>query len=228
MRTRSLASRVRCHERGPVNRNLELPLTTVFRSVQPLILASESPRRLHLLRSLGLSFKVVPSGSEEAGDPNGVPHDLAKAHALEKAETVARQFPRSWVLSADTIVVDQHTVLGKPSGPEEAATMLQRLSGKDHQVFSGLCLLRQDPGFRRVESFRTDVRFRRLSEGEIRAYVNTGEPLDKAGAYGIQGLGAFLVESIRGSYTNVVGLPLSETLAWLCELGVVIPNESDE
>ena len=103
--------------------------------------------------------------------------------------------------------------------------MLQKLSNRWHQVFTGLCLMRGKAPFTRVGAVRTDVRFKRLNDAEITAYVRTGEPLDKAGAYGIQGTGAFLVEAIRGSYTNVVGLPLCQTLAWLVEQGIVAPAE---
>lgn len=200
----------------------------IFCNLQPLILASASPRRLQLLQSLGLTLKVAPSGIDEGDDPDTEPGALVKWHAREKAEAISRQHPRSWVLSADTIVVYRHTVLGKPVSAEEASAMLQKLSGREHQVFSGLCLRRREPTFLRLESFKTDVRFKPLSAAEINAYVQTGEPLDKAGAYGIQGMGAFLVESIHGSYTNVVGLPLCEALAWLLEERIVAPVGGSE
>jgi septum formation protein len=203
---------------------------TLFHNLQPLILASESPRRLQLLQSLGLTFQVVASGVDERDDPGTEPGALVRWRAREKAEAVSRRHPRSWVLSADTIVVYRHTVLGKPADAEAAAAMLQKLSGREHRVFSGLCLRRREPTFLRLESFATEVRFKPLSAAEIAAYILTGEPFDKAGAYGIQGTGAFLVESIHGSYTNVVGLPLCEALEWLLEQGVVEPvvGESDK
>lgn len=207
---------------------MELSQRMIFCNLQPLILASASPRRLQLLQSLGLTLKVAPSGIDEGDDPDTEPGALVKWHAREKAEAISRQHPRSWVLSADTIVVYRHTVLGKPVSAEEASAMLQKLSGREHQVFSGLCLRRREPTFLRLESFKTDVRFKPLSAAEINAYVQTGEPLDKAGAYGIQGMGAFLVESIHGSYTNVVGLPLCEALAWLLEERIVAPVGGSE
>ncbi len=195
----------------------------VFFSLQPLILASESPRRIRLLRSLGLTVEVIPSGIEEGDDPKQEPSTLVACRAKEKAQAVSRLHPRSWVLGADTIVVLQDTVFGKPETAEQAIAMLQQLSGQAHHVLSGLCLMRLDPPFERVTVVRTEVRFKPISDGEIRAYVRTGEPLDKAGAYGIQGRGAFLVEAVQGSYTNVVGLPLCETLEWLMEKEIVSP-----
>lgn len=195
----------------------------VFCTRQPLILASASPRRVQLLQSLGLALEVAPSGIEEEDDPDTEPGALVRWHAREKAEAVARQHPRSWVLSADTIVVYRRSVLGKPGSAQEAFAMLQKLSGREHQVYSGLCLKRREPAYLRLESFKTDVRFKALTVTEIKAYIQTGEPLDKAGAYGIQGMGAFLVESLHGSYTNVVGLPLCEALSWLLEEGIVAP-----
>jgi septum formation protein len=208
-----------------MNKLSELPL---FRTLEPLILASDSPRRLQLLQSLGLTFETVPSGVDEGDDPDTEPGALVRWRAREKAEAVSRRNPRSWVLSADTIVVYRHTVLGKPADAKAAAAMLQKLSGREHRVFSGLCLRRREPAFLRLESFVTEVRFKPLRSPEITAYVRTGEPLDKAGAYGIQGMGAFLVESIHGSYTNVVGLPLCEALEWLLEQGVVAPVAGEE
>jgi septum formation protein len=202
---------------------MELPARPVFYNLQPLILASESPRRNQLLRSVGLAFEVIPSGIEERDDPDKEPGVLVKCRAQEKAQAVSLLYPRSWVLSADTIVVYQDAILGKPASAEEAVAILRKLNGRVHQVFSGLCLMRDDPSFMRIGCFRTDVRFRLLSDAEIRAYVKTGEPFDKAGAYGIQGMGAFLVKSVNGSYTNVVGLPLCEALEWLIEQQIVTP-----
>lgn len=206
---------------------MELSQLPIFRTLQPLILASTSPRRRQLLQSLGLTFEVAPSGIDEDDEPDTEPGALVRWHAREKAEAVARRYPRSWVLSADTVVVYRRTLLGKPTDAVEASLMLEKLSGREHQVFSGLCLRRREPTFLRLESFKTDVKFRLLTTAEINAYVRTGEPLDKAGAYGIQGLGAFLVESLHGSYTNVVGLPLCEAVGWLLEQGVVAPMEEE-
>jgi septum formation protein len=206
---------------GPRNLAMESSVRPVFRNLQPLILASESPRRIQLLRSLGLTFEVIPSGVEEEEEPEKEPSALVERRAHEKAEAVSHRYPQSWVLSADTIVALGDTIFGKPASVDQAVTMLQQLSGQEHVVFSGLCLMRIEPAFMRIGSVRTKVRFKRLSEAEIHAYVKTGEPLDKAGAYGIQGTGTFLVKSLHGSYTNVVGLPLCETLEWLLEQRIV-------
>jgi septum formation protein len=207
---------------------VESSVKSIFRNLQPLVLASESPRRIQLLRSLGLTFEVIPSGVEENDNLKKEPGNLAEYHAKEKAKAVSRRYPGAWVLSADTIVVLDDTIFGKPASTERAVDMLKQLSGQDHHVFSGLCLMRGDPTFMRVGCFRTKVRFKRLSDAEIHAYVETGEPLDKAGAYGIQEIGVFVVESLQGSYTNVVGLPLCETLEWLLEQGIiaVVPSGS--
>ena len=202
---------------------MELRSRPVFCNLQPLILASESPRRSQLLRSVGLALEVIPSGVEEWESPDKEPAALVKRRAYEKARAVSFLHPRSWVLSADTIVVHRDTILGKPTSAEEASAMLQRLNGQMHQVFSGVCLSRYEPAFIRIECFRTDVGFRMLSDAEIGAYVKTGEPFDKAGAYGIQGMGAFLVKSVNGSYTNVVGLPLCEVVEWLTEQRIIAP-----
>jgi septum formation protein len=201
------------------------PAKSLFRTLQPLVLASASPRRQALLHSVGLQFNVVPSGIEENHQLRETPDAIAQRWAQEKALAVARINPQSWVLAADTLVVLEDKILGKPITPAEAEFMLNQLSGRIHDVVTGVCLLHQSKHKGQVQRVRTLVRFKNLTEEEIRAYVHTGEPLDKAGAYGIQGMGAFLVEWIQGSYTNVVGLPLSESLQWLLQQGVIAPAQ---
>jgi septum formation protein len=196
---------------------------SLFRNIEPLILASSSPRRRDMLRSMGLTFDVVESGVEETGASIGSSDALVKRWAVEKASVVSEKFPGCWVLAADTIVVLDDRVFGKPGNSDEAADMLRALSDRVHEVISGLCLAHRDRNFLRVDAVKTRVRFKRLTEGEIHAYLNTGEPMDKAGAYGIQGMGACLVRSVNGSYTSVVGLPLCETLEWLLQERVVVP-----
>lgn len=203
----------------------------LYGSIHPLVLASASPRREELLRSVGLTFAIVPSGSEETSGW-GSPAELAKRWAMEKASAVSELRPDDWVLGADTIVVLEETIFGKPANPDEAAAMLRQLSGRVHEVITGMFLVHHARRVSRAGYVQTQVRFKELSEAEIRAYVGTGEPLDKAGAYGIQGVGASLVRSIHGSYTNVVGLPLCEALEWLLEEGVIasrgsVSGESD-
>jgi septum formation protein len=196
---------------------------SIFRNLEPLILASGSPRRKDLLQSVGLTFEVVASGVEETGGSAGSPDSLVKRWAEEKARAVSGARPDCWVLAADTIVVLGERIFGKPDGPEEASAMLRDLSGRAHQVVSGLCLAHGGKGVLRVDSVTTRVHFKPLAEAEIAAYIHTGEPMDKAGAYGIQGMGAFLVRSVQGSYTSVVGLPLCETLEWLLQERVITP-----
>lgn len=187
-------------------------------------MASASPRRQRLLAQLGLDFLTIPSDIEE-GDYAGLhtglpPAERVTALARAKAEMVARGLSDAIVLGADTIVVCQGQVLGKPASAEEAEAMLSFLSGKSHEVYTGIALVRVPGMIFRQAWERTEVRFRQLSAREIKAYVATGEPLDKAGAYGIQGLGALLVESICGDFFNVVGLPLVRTVALLQEFGI--------
>ena len=206
----------RIHTQGP---------TVLYRNLKPLILASASPRRRMMLETLGIEFGVVPSGVDECpSKDDGDPETLARRWALEKAERVAAEFPAVWVLAADTVVVLGDRVFGKPSGEPEAFFMLKALSGETHRVFSGIALINREEGISRQESCCTSVSFRNLRPAEIRAYVGTREPFDKAGAYGIQDLGAFLVRSIQGSYTNVVGLPLGEVLDWLLHHEIIEPR----
>jgi septum formation protein len=195
----------------------------MFRSLEPLILASGSPRRREMLEAMGLKFDVIPSEVEESGGEGQKPDELAQRWAREKAESVSGAHPDRWVLGADTIVVLGKRIFGKPKDLAEAVSVLKDLSGKTHEVITGMCLVHAGKSFLRVGSVCTKVTFKDLREVEILAYVNTGEPLDKAGGYGIQGAAAYMVRSLEGSYTNVVGLPLCEALEWLFDRGVIAP-----
>ena len=170
-----------------------------------LVLASASPRRAQILRALGVSFRVVVSGAEEtlvAGEDAAA---AAERLAREKAAAVARSEPPP-ILGADTLVVCDGRILGKPDSPEEARRMLQLLSGRTHEVVTGLCLVA--PSGTRSGVERTAVTFAPMSAAEIDAYVATGEPMDKAGAYHVDGRGALFVASVAGSPSNVAGLPV--------------------
>lgn len=183
----------------------------------PIILASASPRRRELLGSLGVSFEVVVAGIDEKPWPQEMPASYALRNASEKAREVWRRGGGdALVLAADTIVVKEDHILEKPTDAEHACAMLRLLSGCSHEVITGVCLLQASGGLwrERGEAIRTTVHFRTLREDEIAAYVATGEPMDKAGAYAIQGGAAAFVDGYDGSYSNVVGLPL-ETVARL-------------
>lgn len=182
-----------------------------------LVLASASPRRRDLLGQLGLRFTVAAADLDESPRVGEAPEAYVLRLAREKAQAVAGRFPGAWVLAADTTVVLGMELLGKPRDEAEARDMLSRLSGRTHEVHTGVALAgRADEAL----VVRTRVTFRSLSAGEIAWYAGTGEPLDKAGAYAIQGKGGFLVAAIEGSPTNVIGLPLGETLALLTRAGV--------
>lgn len=175
-----------------------------------LVLASSSPRRQQLLRQLGREFAVVRPDIEEKRRPNEDVITYVRRNALEKAERVAPQFPRSIVISADTVVALNDDILEKPADAADAESMLTRLSGTTHQVFTGLCVMRIEPQARILIHAESRIQFRKLSLREIRAYVQTGEPMDKAGAYGAQGDGGKFIKQVQGSLTNVVGLPMNE------------------
>lgn len=184
----------------------------------PLLLASRSPRRTQLLREVGLAHRVRPANVDERARPGERPQAMVRRLALAKARAVAARAPNSWVIGADTLVVQGGEVIGKPSSPAAARRILRRLSGRTHQVLTGLALL--IPNRRPlVTHASTDVRFRRLTGAEIAAYVASGEPLDKAGAYHLQGRGAAMVRALRGSFTNVVGMPLERLLDLLRRAG---------
>ena len=180
-----------------------------------LILASRSPRRQELLRAVGLAFRVVlPSTEDSVVAQTGRCADFVRQAALAKAREVAAH-ERGLVLAADTIVVCEGVVMGKPASAAEAKRMLRKLSGRRHRVYTGVALVQGDRML--VDYERTEVAFRVLSKQQIDWYVGTGEPMDKAGSYAIQGKGAALVRAIRGCYTNVIGLPLPKVLEMLAE-----------
>jgi septum formation protein len=182
---------------------------------EAFILASGSPRRRELLRQLKFSFTVIPSRLEETNQSGMEPRLHATYYAKEKAKEVAQRYPQQWVLAADTIVVVDADILGKPVNVTEATAMLSRLSGRSHHVITGVCLTHSQYGVEESQAVETEVFMRRLGAADIAGYIATGEPMDKAGAYGIQGIGGCLVERIEGSYSNVVGLPLCETVELL-------------
>ena len=190
-----------------------------------LILASESPRRYELLKQVGLDFEVVPSNVAEDFVQAESPRDHVIRLAQAKAREVANKYPDGWVVGADTIVCINGSILGKPRGREEAVEMLRRLSGREHRVWTGFSVCHSERGESDKEVVQTAVRMKPLTSAEIEWYVHTGEPLDKAGGYAIQGIGSFMVESIQGSYTNVVGLPLCELIQMLTRLGAITISE---
>ncbi|MBC8316849.1 MAG: septum formation inhibitor Maf [Desulfobulbaceae bacterium] len=195
-----------------------------FATVGPLILASASPRRQKFLRELGIDFSVEVAEVDESSHGEVSPEAFVRRLAREKAEYVSRQFPQECVLAADTVVVLDSEILGKPDSPGDAETMLQRLSGRWHEVWTGFCVLRPADGLHVLEAVCTRVLFRELTEELCRAYVLTGEPLDKAGSYGLQGRGGFLVEEIDGSYSNVIGLPLAQVIDIMLKYGIIVPH----
>lgn len=185
-----------------------------------LILASASPRREELLRELGLSFTVVPSGLPEELPP-GPPGESVQALALAKARAVAGRVGSGVVLGADTVVVLGGVILGKPADPEDARRMLRALSGQTHEVITGVGLVEAPARREASAAVVTRVRMGQYGDDEIEAYLATDEPYDKAGAYAIQGAGSRLVAHVDGCYTNVVGLPLSTTRRLLARWGLL-------
>jgi septum formation protein len=188
-----------------------------------IVLASSSPRRRELLTQVGIRFSVVPSRAPEDILPEETPEEHVVRLARDKAAEVAARpdVPGRWFVGSDTVVLRDEAILGKPADSEEAAATLRSLSGRDHRVLSGYCVLDRFSGKAEGGVVSTRVRFKKLTEEEIAGYIATGEPMDKAGAYAIQGIGAFMVRCIEGSYTNVVGLPLCEVVEVLERMGAV-------
>lgn len=184
-----------------------------------IILASASPRRAALLRQAGLEFNIMVSEVDETPVPGLTPEKLVELLALRKANAVAVGLDNGIVIGADTVVVQAGRILGKPSGPQEAAAMLRLLQGSGHEVYTGVALVDVISRKTLVGHEMTRVFFDSLTEEEIRRYVATGEPLDKAGAYGVQGLAALFINRLEGCYTNVVGLPLARLAKMLKQIG---------
>jgi len=210
-------------------------------TIKRLILASQSPRRKELLEQAGVNFDIVPADIEERRMASEETSDYVKRLSREKAQFVAQKFidsdfiadgkcisesiskntPNIWVLGADTTVVVGNELLEKPTSEDNARLMLRTLSGKTHIVYTGFTLCSESECKIITRLVETEVLFKRVTEREIDWYIATGEPFDKAGAYAIQGLGAFMVKSINGSYSNVVGLPVCEVIELLTQEGII-------
>ena len=187
-----------------------------------IILASASPRRKELLEKLGLKFEVDASNCEEEIDPVLGPDELVRRISITKAKAVAQRHQDAVIIAADTIGVIGKKLLGKPHTADEAGKMLAKISGKSHEVITGFTILDTVTDKIMTGTVSTKVYIKKLTQQEIAAYVQTGEPLDKAGAYGIQGRGAVIVEKIEGDYYNVMGLPLSALTEALIEFGISV------
>lgn len=183
---------------------------------QKIILASQSPRRIELLKQIMSDFEVIPSDIEETFDPQRTPRENAIALAVEKAQWVARKYKDCFVIGADTIVVLDDKIIGKPTDKNDAHKILRQLSGREHQVITGVAIVNSIVA---KEAVVSTVNFKPLTDDEITGYISTGEPLDKAGAYAIQGQGAFMISSYQGSYSNIVGFPLDTVKDLLIQAG---------
>jgi len=190
------------------------------------VLASGSPRRIELLEQLGFDFDAAPSRVEEDCIQEETPQEHVIRLAEDKAKDVGKQYPDRWIIAADTVVYIDDFILGKPTNEQEAFEMLTRLSGREHCVLTGFSVHHFKKKRGDSQAVQTAVRVKSLTPLEMKWYVSTGEPFDKAGAYAIQGIGSFMIESIRGSYTNVVGLPLCELIQMLNGLGAIAFSET--
>ncbi len=193
----------------------------MYKCKEPLILASGSARRSELLKQLGLSFEVVAVQIDETPRPQESANDFVSRMAVSKNNEVAVNNPQSWVISGDTIVCNGSKIFGKPLSEDDAVKTLMQLSGKMHEVKTSFCVARLQDEVTIVRTVTTEVLFTNFTRDTARAYVTTRESMDKAGAYGIQGIGGVLVKSINGSYSNVVGLPLAELIKVLTTIGAI-------
>ena len=187
----------------------------------PLILASKSPRRRYLLEQAGLKFSVMPSNIDETKIPLSSPETYVRILSEAKADSVSQKYPDKWIIGADTIVLSNGKILGKPQSEDDARIMLEQLSGQTHQVLTGYAIVCRAKNRKFSATVKTDVLFKHLTDKEIQWYIQTKEPFGKAGSYAIQGIGSFLVKSICGSYTNVVGLPVCEVIEFLIKEEII-------
>lgn len=192
----------------------------------PFILASSSPRRRELLTSIKIDFDVVPSHVPEERQAGEAPEEYVARLSREKANTVAHKHPSQWIIAADTTVLLGDQLLEKPADQRDAARMLSLIAGQTHIVYTGVTLQNVEQRYRETRVAESEVRMLPLSRDEIEWYVATGEPLDKAGAYAVQGIGAMFIDSIHGSYTNVVGLPLAMLFQMMRKAGLDPLKES--
>ncbi|MBI2074934.1 MAG: septum formation inhibitor Maf [Candidatus Levybacteria bacterium] len=190
--------------------------------MKKIVLASGSPRRKLILQQIGLKFEVLVSNQKEKVDPRLTPAELAEKLSLQKAKAVAPKYKNAIIIAADTIVVFKGKILGKPKTEENAKKMLKTLSGEAHFVITGFTIIDSDSKKSITKSVKTKVYIKKLSSEEIESYVATKEPLDKAGAYGINELGGVIVEKIEGDFYNVVGLPLFTVVEQLKKFGVEV------
>ena len=194
-----------------------------------IILASASPRRKELLANAGLVFDIRPADIDEEAVPyEGGPARFARTLSTLKAGAVAKDFPQAWVIGADTIVAADNKILGKPKDRADAMAMLTRLSGRSHFVYTGFSIVHGAKGIQTASVVETRVDFKLLTREEMGWYADTKEPYDKAGAYGIQGIGGFMVQEIRGSYSNVVGLPVCQVLEAMGRLNIIRYQKVEE
>jgi septum formation protein len=185
------------------------------------ILASASPRRQELLKSVGLKFKTIPAHVNEDYKDGESPCQHVQRLACDKAGAIAKKYPDSVVLGADTIVVIDDMILGKPKNKAQVQKMLERLSGREHKVFTGFTLAHIASKVKKTRVIQSAVRFKTISPEEMEWYISCDEPYDKAGGYAMQGKGAYFIKTIRGSYTNVIGLPLCEVLEEMKTFGAI-------
>lgn len=186
-----------------------------------IVLASESTRRIDILRTLGISFSIIPPDVDESKRKDETVREYVYRVAHDKASKVGKLFPEKWVIAADTVVVSKGRVLGKPKNERQAVEMLKRLRGRWHKVMTGYCIMNISRGVTYQDVAETKVFIKDLTDEEIRRYIKTSEPFDKAGSYAVQGKGGYMVKEIKGSYANVVGLPICEITEMLLTLGVL-------
>lgn len=190
--------------------------------MRKIVLASASPRRSELLAKTGLKFEVVPGDYEEDMTLKMKPASLAKLLSAGKAESVAGRYKNAIVIGADTFIAHRGHILGKPHTPKRAAAMLRELSGNAHSVVTGFTIIDTKTGRKISRAVESKVHFRKMSRQEIAAYIKTGEPLEKAGAYAVQGLGAMFIKKVEGDFFGIMGLPIYEIVRELKKFGVEV------